>query len=138
MLPFCFYQLSTRDVIIWYLIISALVQSGQVVDGLDLLRDMMMGNVKPNTVTIVSILPACSKLAALPQGKEIHQFIIKQGLGKGSFVWNALIDMYGHCGAIQKSRKIFDLMPQKDLVSWNVMNSVYGMHGFGMDAVNLF
>lgn len=53
-------------------------------------------------------------------------------------MWNALIDMYGRCGAIQKSRKIFYLMPAKDLVSWNVMISVYGMHFFGMDAVTLF
>lgn len=37
-----------------------------LVDALDLLRDMIMANVKPNTVTIVSVLPACSKLAALP------------------------------------------------------------------------
>lgn len=54
-------------------------------------------------------------------------------------MWNSLIDMYGRCGAIQKSRKIFDLMPHKNLASWNVMISVfYGMYLFGMDAVNLF
>lgn len=133
-----FDQLSTRDVVIWNSIISAFVQSGQVVDALDLLRDMIMANVKHNTVTIVSVLPACSKLAALPQGKEIHPFIIRQGLGTGSFVWNALMDTYECCGAIQKIRKIFYLIPHKDLVSWNVMISVYGMHGFGMDSVNLF
>ncbi|KAH9741771.1 pentatricopeptide repeat-containing protein [Citrus sinensis] len=122
-----FNQLSTRDVVVWNSIISAFVRSGQVVDALDLLRDVIVANVKPNTVTIVSVLPACLKLAALPQG-----------LGTGSFVWNALIDMYGRCGAIQKSRKIFVLMPHKNLVSWNVMISVYGMYFFGMDAVNLF
>ncbi|KDO36195.1 hypothetical protein CISIN_1g038758mg, partial [Citrus sinensis] len=110
-----FNQLSTRDVVVWNSIISAFVRSGQVVDALDLLRDVIVANVKPNTVTIVSVLPACLKLAALPQG-----------LGTGSFVWNALIDMYGRCGAIQKSRKIFVLMPHKNLVSWNVMISVYG------------
>ncbi|XP_031268835.1 pentatricopeptide repeat-containing protein At4g21065-like [Pistacia vera] len=133
-----FSQLSTRDIVIWNSILAAFVQSGQVIDALNLLRHMIFSNVKPDTVTIVSVLPACSKLAALRQGKEIHQFIIRHGLSVGSFVWNALIDMYGRCGAIQKSRKVFDLVPRKDLVSWNVMISVYGMHGFGMDAVNLF
>lgn len=47
------------------------------------------------------------------------------------------MDAYGCRGAIQKIQKIFYLMPHKDLVSWNVMISVYGMHGFGMEAVNL-
>ncbi|KAJ4724468.1 Pentatricopeptide repeat [Melia azedarach] len=133
-----FHELLTRDVVIWNSIIAACVQNGQVVYALDLLRDMILANVKPDTVTIISVLPACSKLAALRQGKEIHQFIIRHGLATGSFIWNALIDMYGRCGSIQKSRKVFDLVPHKDLVSWNVMISVYGMHGFGMDAVNLF
>lgn len=64
-----FNQLSTRDVVVWNSIISAFVRSGQVVDALDLLRGVIVANVKPNTVTIVSVLPACLKLAALPQGK---------------------------------------------------------------------
>lgn len=133
-----FNQLSTRDIVIWNSILSAFVQSGRVIDSLNLLQHMILTNVKPDTVTIVSVLPACAKLAALRQGKEIHQFIIRNGLSIGIFVWNALIDMYGRCGAIEKSRKVFELMPRNDLVSWNIMISVFGMHGFGMDAVNLF
>ncbi|CBI24272.3 unnamed protein product, partial [Vitis vinifera] len=133
-----FSELSTRDVVVWNSIISACAQSGRSVNALDLLREMNLSNVEVNTVTMVSALPACSKLAALRQGKEIHQFIIRCGLDTCNFILNSLIDMYGRCGSIQKSRRIFDLMPQRDLVSWNVMISVYGMHGFGMDAVNLF
>ncbi|KAK9081977.1 hypothetical protein Syun_030959 [Stephania yunnanensis] len=83
-------------------------------------------------------LPACARLAALHQGKEIHQFIIRNGLDAFNFVWNALIDLYGRCGLVKIVRRIFDLMPQRDIVSWNTMIAGYGMHGFGMDAVNLF
>lgn len=133
-----FSELPTRDVIVWNSIISACAKSGRSINALDLLREMNLSNVEVDMVTMVSALPACSKLAALRQGKEIHQFIIRRGLDGGNFIWNSLIDMYGRCGSIQKSRRIFDLMPQRDLVSWNVMISVYGMHGFGMDAINLF
>ncbi|KAJ7964970.1 Pentatricopeptide repeat [Quillaja saponaria] len=133
-----FNELPMKDVVIWNSIISAYVQNGKVIEALYSLRDMNVNNVKPDSITMISALSACSKLAALYQGKEIHQFIIRHGLDASNFVCNALIDMYGRCGSIQKSRRIFDLMPIRDLVSWNVMISVYGMHGFGMDAINLF
>ncbi|XP_010271776.1 PREDICTED: pentatricopeptide repeat-containing protein At4g21065-like [Nelumbo nucifera] len=133
-----FNQLTERDVVIWNSIITACAQAGQGVTALNMLREMQFNNVKPNMVTIVSALPACSRLAALQQGREIHQFIIRHELDRSNFIWNALIDMYGRCGSIRKARKIFDIMPRKDLVSWNTMIAGYGMHGFGVDAVNLF
>ncbi|KAK9081965.1 hypothetical protein Syun_030947 [Stephania yunnanensis] len=133
-----FSELSVRDVVIWNSIISACAHNEQVVTALNLLREMVKSKVQPNMVTIVSILPACARLAALQQGKEIHQFIIRNGLDAFNLVWNALIDLYGRCGLVKIARRIFDLMPQRDIVSWNTMIAGYGMHGFGMDAVNLF
>ncbi|XP_043720147.1 pentatricopeptide repeat-containing protein At1g20230-like [Telopea speciosissima] len=133
-----FNELTTRDVVIWNAIIAACAQKGQGISALNMLRDMQLRNVEPNMVTMVSVLPACARLAALRQGKEIHQFIIRHELDACNFIWNALIDMYCRCGSIKTARRVFDMMPQRDLVSWNVMIAGYGMHGFGMDAVNLF
>ncbi|XP_058196376.1 pentatricopeptide repeat-containing protein At3g24000, mitochondrial-like [Rhododendron vialii] len=133
-----FNHLSTIDIVIWNSIISACAQKGYGISALNLLRQMIASDMEPDTITMVSALPACSRLAVLRQGKEIHQLILRRGLDFGNSIWNALIDMYGRCGSVSKSRKVFDLIPQRDLVSWNVMISVYGMHGLGVEAVNLF
>lgn len=133
-----FNGLAVKDVIIWNSIIAACARSGFGVGALNLLREMVWTNVGPDTITMVSTLPACSRLSALRHGKEIHQYVIKHGLNVGNFVWNALIDMYGRCGAIDKSRRLFNMIPQKDVVSWNVIIAVYGMHGLGMGAVDIF
>ncbi|XP_074331789.1 pentatricopeptide repeat-containing protein At5g40410, mitochondrial-like [Apium graveolens] len=133
-----FNELTIKDVIIWNSILAACAKSGFGVNALNLLREMVLTNVRPDTVTMVSTLPACSRLSAIRHGKEIHQYVIRHGLNLGNFVWNALIDMYGRCGAIEKSRRLFDMIPEKDVVSWNVLIAVYGMHGLGMDAVNTF
>ncbi|KAM7273774.1 hypothetical protein ACFE04_028438 [Oxalis oulophora] len=133
-----FKELSEKDAVTWNSIIAACAQRGNVVTALNLLRNMVLSKVEPDTVTMVSALPACSRIAALTQGKEIHQFIIKHGLDSSNFVQNAVIDMYARCGPISKSRKIFDLMPNRDTISWNVMISGYGMHGLGIEAVRLF
>ncbi|KAL5994781.1 hypothetical protein ACLOJK_024836 [Asimina triloba] len=133
-----FGELSNRDVVVWNSIITACAQNARGASALSLLREMQSHNVVPNEVTIVSALPACARLAALRPGKEIHQFIIRHGLDFCDFTSNALIDMYSRCGLIRQARRVFDTMPKRDVVSWNVMVAGYGMHGFGMDAVNLF
>ncbi|XP_058078156.1 pentatricopeptide repeat-containing protein At1g20230-like [Magnolia sinica] len=133
-----FEELSIRDVVVWNSIIAACAQNSRGASALNLLREMQLSSVGPNEVTIVSALPACARLAALRQGKEIHQYIVRHGLDSCNFTSNALIDMYGRCGAIQRAWRVFDTMPMRDVVSWNAMIAGYGMHGFGMDAVNLF
>lgn len=133
-----FKELPERDVVVWNSVIAACSQNAQGAAALKLLREMQLSDVEPNAITIVSALPACARLAALRQGKEIHQYIVRHGFDSCHVTWNALIDMYGRCGAIQEARRVFDVMPSRDVVSWNVMIASYGMHGFGMDAVNLF
>ncbi|KAF9593308.1 hypothetical protein IFM89_021064 [Coptis chinensis] len=123
-----FSVLSDKDVAVWNSIISACAQHGQGVSALNFLRGMLVSNIEPNKVTIVLVLPACARLAAPQQGKEIHQFNIRRGFDMHIAIWNGLIDMYGRCGLIKKAQR----------VSCNTMIACYGMHGFGMDAVNLF
>ncbi|KAF9592726.1 hypothetical protein IFM89_017296 [Coptis chinensis] len=130
--------LSDKDVVVWNSIISACAQHGQGVSALNFLRGMLVSNIEPNKVTIVLVLPACARLAAPQQGKEIHQFNIRRGFDMHIAIWNGLIDMYGRCGLIKKAQRVFYLIPERDTVSWNTMIACYGMHGFGMDAVNLF
>ncbi|EFJ19581.1 hypothetical protein SELMODRAFT_110531 [Selaginella moellendorffii] len=40
-----------------------------------------------------------------------------------------MINAYGKAGHIEKTRKIFDYLQEKKLVSWNSMLSVYSHHG---------
>lgn len=134
-----FKEISRKDVVTWNSIIAACAQSGRGVAALDLLREMRLAGVNPDSVTIISVLRACSRLAALRQGKEIHGFVTRNGLDSGgNFVQNAVVDMYGRSGSIRASRRAFDSMPDRDIVTWNVMISMYGMHGFGSEAIELF
>ncbi|XP_071706936.1 pentatricopeptide repeat-containing protein CRR2, chloroplastic-like [Rutidosis leptorrhynchoides] len=135
-----FNGLLKKDVVIWNSMIAVSGKSRFGVGALDLLREMNLNGVKPDSVTMISTLTVCSKLAALRQGREIHQYIIRHGLDSSNFVCNALIDMYGRCGSVNKSRQVFDFLvgQRRDIVSWNVMIAAYGMHGFGLEALKLF
>ncbi|CAL1352322.1 unnamed protein product [Linum trigynum] len=46
--------------------------------------------------------------------------------------------MYTRCGTISSARQLFDRMPTKDIVAWTSMIDGYGIHGLGLEALNLF
>jgi pentatricopeptide repeat protein len=99
---------------------------------------MHLTGIKPNSVTYASILPACGNLAALGYGKEFHNDIVKSGFQSDVFVGNGLVDMYAKCGNIEDAFKVFDEMPSRNVVSWTAMIVGYAMHGYGIEALQLF
>eukprot|EP01018_Ginkgo_biloba_P019065 Gb_20268 [translate_table: standard] len=133
-----FDKMVKRDVISWTAIIAGYVQNGNGIQALKLLHKMQLADVKPNIVTIISVLPACGHLAALQQGKEIHGSLIRNGFHTDAFVASAVVDMYAKCGRIKDARYMFEKMSPKDLASWNAMIAGYGMHGHSEDALAFF
>eukprot|EP01018_Ginkgo_biloba_P012858 Gb_31162 [translate_table: standard] len=132
-----FKKMPKRDVVSWTAMIAGCVQNGQWVEALKLFRKMRRTGMKPDPNAFASVLPACAELAALEQGMEIHEDIIKSGF-HNVFVENALIDMYAKCGSIEAARNLFDNMQERDVVSWTAMIAGYGIHGYGTDALKLF
>ncbi|KAI3722548.1 hypothetical protein L2E82_33587 [Cichorium intybus] len=120
-----FNNLQVRDVISWTSICSCYVSCGNPKRGLQAFREMGLDGVKPNSVSLSSILPACSNLKCLNLGKEIHGFVVKNGMGENVFVSSALIDMYATCLHIKQAEIVFDRMANKDTVTHNVMMSAY-------------
>ncbi|KAH9301975.1 hypothetical protein KI387_013558 [Taxus chinensis] len=133
-----FDKMSKRDVVSWNAMIAAYAQNGHDKETFALFGRMLLSGVKPNSVTMVSILPVCARSADLLKGKEIHNYIIKYAFESNILVRNALIDMYAKCRCIQVARQLFNRMPKKDTVSWNAMISGYVFAGHGSEALELF
>ncbi|KAG1342358.1 pentatricopeptide repeat-containing protein, mitochondrial [Cocos nucifera] len=129
---------TTRDVVTWNALIAAYAHLGHSSDALSLFDQMLFEDVKPNSATLVSILSACSHMAALHHGRWIHNYIKEMGLESDVSICTALVDMYAKCGQLEISRAIFDSMPERDVVSWNVMISGYGIHGYAKEALEVF
>ncbi|KAG4971368.1 hypothetical protein JHK82_037034 [Glycine max] len=85
-----------------------------------------------------TMIGACGSLAALEIGRGIHGRILRNGYSSELHVANALIDMYVKCGSLVHARLLFDMIPEKDLITWTVMIAGYGMHGFGNEAIATF
>ncbi|XP_050215409.1 pentatricopeptide repeat-containing protein At1g20230 [Mercurialis annua] len=126
------------NIVSWTSIIASCSQNGKDIEALDLFREMQATGIKPNSVTIPCLLPACGNIAALMHGKAAHCFSLKSGISNNVYVGSALIDMYAKCGRIHVSRLCFDMMPTRNLVSWNALMSGYAMHGKTKEAISVF
>eukprot|EP01018_Ginkgo_biloba_P030281 Gb_21430 [translate_table: standard] len=133
-----FDTMSERNVVCWTGMIAGYVQNGCANEALKLFSQMKNAGVKPNTVTIATVLPSCAHLAALQQGEEIHSYIIKSGFDSDVFVGSALIDMYAKCKCIESARHVFDKLSLRNVVSWNAMISGYAQNEHSSEAMNLF
>ncbi|KAK1382158.1 putative tetratricopeptide-like helical domain, DYW domain-containing protein [Heracleum sosnowskyi] len=132
-----FYEMPRTDIVSWNTMIGGYSKNRLPNEALNFFVKMQ-NDLKPDNVTISCILPSCGNLSALDRGREIHSFVLKNGLSSDLFVMNGLLDMYVKCGALVLARSLFSIMPEKNLVSWTVMTAGYGMHGFGRQAVSTF
>eukprot|EP01018_Ginkgo_biloba_P025605 Gb_06568 [translate_table: standard] len=133
-----FDQIPIKNVFSWNVMIEAYDRSGFAEEALALFHQMQQADIKPNSFTFTSVLPACGNLVALEQGMEIHEEIIRTGLQSDVFVANALVDMYAKCGSIKCAREVFDKMPKQNVVSWTTMIAGYAHNGHHEEALNLF
>ncbi|KAK7329224.1 hypothetical protein VNO77_23375 [Canavalia gladiata] len=94
--------------------------------------------LRPNNFTFPFFFLACANLAEVQHGRLGHSSVFKLGLHSDSHTSHSLITMYARCGQLRCARKVFDEIPQRDLVSWNSMISGYAKMGYAREAVEVF
>ncbi|CAJ2647338.1 unnamed protein product [Trifolium pratense] len=133
-----FNQLAYASHVTWTSFIVGLVQNGREEVAVSVFREMIRCSIIPNHFTLSSILHACSSLAMLEVGEQIHAVTMKLGVDGNKYADAALIHLYGKCGTVEKARSVFDSLNELDLVSINSMIYAYAQNGFGHEALQLF
>ncbi|MED6220559.1 hypothetical protein PIB30_045938 [Stylosanthes scabra] len=104
-----FNHLAYASQVTWTSFIVGLVQNGREEVAVSIFREMMRCSMSPNPFTLSSILQACSSLAMLEVGEQVHAITLKTGVGGNKYVGAALINLYGKCGYVDKARCVFEL-----------------------------
>jgi pentatricopeptide repeat protein len=81
------------------------------------------------------LLKSLSDFRDLKQGQCLHTHVIKLGHLNDIYVQNSLLDLYASCGHMGLCRRVFDEMPQRDVVSWTVLIMGYKNAGEYDDAL---
>jgi pentatricopeptide repeat protein len=133
-----FENLQGKTLVSWNAMILGYAQNGRVNEALNHFCEMKSQNIRPDSFTMVSVMPALAELSVTRQAKWMHGLVIRTCLDKNVFVMTAIVDMYAKCGAIHIARKLFDMMEERHVTTWNAMIDGYGTHGLGKAAVELF
>ncbi|KAK9129657.1 hypothetical protein Sjap_010144 [Stephania japonica] len=133
-----FQSMPSKNVVSWTILISGFSKHEHYLEALEIFRKMMISGVLPSAVTLASVFPAFVHLGMIKIGRSLHGFLIRYGLEINLFVETSLIDLYSKFGSIGVARKQFDMMVEKNMVSWNAIISGYSYNRFGKEAVQLF
>lgn len=134
-----FNTMPRQDIAAWNALISSYEQCGNPKEALAVFNELQLRkNVKPDEVTLVSTLSACSQLGAMDLGGWIHVYIKKEGIKINCHLTTSLIDMYSKCGDLEKALEVFYSVDRRDVFVWSAMIAGFAMHGHGKDAVDLF
>lgn len=133
-----FNQINQRDVIAWSAMISGYSQANRCKEALDLFHEMQKTSVKPNEVTMVSVLYSCSVLGALETGKWVHSYMKKKKMKLTVTLGTALVDFYAKCGSIEYSIEVFNKMATTNVFSWTALIHGLASNGQGSIALEYF
>ncbi|XP_052210844.1 pentatricopeptide repeat-containing protein At4g19220, mitochondrial isoform X2 [Diospyros lotus] len=127
-----------KDVISWNSMVDGFASNGKIIEAFDLLCEMQLAGRQLDTVTVVTIVPLCAELMLLSEGRSIHGFAVRRYMGSDLSVVNSLMDMYMKCEKIKAAEQLFNTMPDRDLVSWNIVILGYSQNGQSGEAQTLF
>lgn len=130
--------MSTRNAVSWNAMIAGYVLHGYGEEALNLFYEMQMAGAKVDQFTLSTVVRVCVCLASLEQAKQVHAGVVRCGYDLDVVLESAFVDLYSKWGRVEDARRVFDKMPERNIISWNAMIAGYGNHGRGKEAIHLF
>ncbi|CAJ1950167.1 unnamed protein product [Sphenostylis stenocarpa] len=140
-----FEELPVRNVVSWNILIRGIVGCSNAIENdsnlqlcFSYFRRMLLEMVVPDGTTFNGLIGACVKFRDIDVGFQLHCFAVKLGLDLDCFVGSVLVDLYAKCGLVENARRVFHVIPLRDLVMWNVMISCYALNRSPEEAFGMF
>ncbi|RZB65336.1 pentatricopeptide repeat-containing protein At4g21300-like [Glycine soja] len=133
-----FFGLELCNALPWNWMIRGLYMLGWFDFALLFYFKMLGSNVSPDKYTFPYVIKACGGLNNVPLCMVVHNTARSLGFHVDLFVGSALIKLYADNGYICDARRVFDELPQRDTILWNVMLHGYVKSGDFNNAMGTF
>ncbi|GKA28486.1 pentatricopeptide repeat-containing protein [Tanacetum coccineum] len=107
-----FCSIVKKDVVSWTSIIVGLAQHGKAKEALSFYDDMISNGVKPNEVTFVGLIYACSHVGLVDKGRDLFKSMVEcYGLKPSLQHYTCLLDLYSRSGHLDEAENLLNTMP---------------------------
>ncbi|KAA8537185.1 hypothetical protein F0562_029683 [Nyssa sinensis] len=126
-----FSSISNHDTVSWTAIISGYAQHGFVGDALQLFRRMEQSGVKPNAVTFLCVLFACSHGGMVVEGLHFFQSMEESyGVVPEMEHYACIVDLLGRVGRLNDAVEFIEKMPiEPTEMVWQTLLGACRIHG---------
>jgi pentatricopeptide repeat protein len=133
-----FDSMPNKDIVSWSTMISGYAQHDRFSETLALFQEMQLEGISPDETSLVSVISACTHLAALDLGKWIHAYIRKNALKVNIILGTTLIDMYMKCGCVENAMEVFYGMEERGVSTWNALILGLAINGLVDKSLDMF
>ncbi|KAK7400295.1 hypothetical protein VNO78_11500 [Psophocarpus tetragonolobus] len=118
-----FDGLPCQSVYPWNALLRGTVLSGkrQYIDVLKTYTEMRALGVELNVYSFSNVIKSFAGASAFSQGLKTHALLIKNGFVDNYIIRTSLIDMYFKCGKVRLACRVFEEIPERDIVAWGAM-----------------
>ncbi|KAH7429238.1 hypothetical protein KP509_09G038200 [Ceratopteris richardii] len=139
-----FCKMSECNITSWNEILAAYLDQGECERVLQLYNFMQSESVGSDEWTLVLVLQACWTLSDnescpsdsdlrveipwLEIGRALHADAEVKNLSSHLYVGNSLVNIYRKCGEVKEAERVFQIMSERDTITWNALLSTYTDH----------
>ncbi|CAN4107439.1 unnamed protein product [Withania somnifera] len=107
-----FESMETRSVVTWSIMISALAFNGNGREAINMFSRMEMDGIRPNSVTLIAVLSACSHAGLVEEGRLYFKTMEeKHGISPDIRHYGCMVDLLGRAGYLDEAANMVTTMP---------------------------
>ncbi|XP_043703086.1 pentatricopeptide repeat-containing protein At4g02750 [Telopea speciosissima] len=126
-----FIEMPHKDVVTWNTMITGYAKHGYGREALKVFESMTMTGIRPDDVTMVSVLSACSHTGLVNKGTEyFYSMEKKYGITAKVQHYTCMIDLLGRAGRLEDAQLLLKNMPfEPDGATWGALLGASRIHG---------
>ncbi|CAL5035218.1 unnamed protein product [Urochloa decumbens] len=126
----CFRRILHKDLVSWSSMIEAFTINGHGKEALTLFNQMLEEGIKPNGVTFLSLLSACSHSGLVNEARELFDFMTKTfRLAPNLGHYTCMVDVLGRSGNLEEALQVIsDIKVKPDGRIWGALLASCRMH----------
>ena len=109
-----FDEMEERTIVSWSAMTAGLAMHGQAKEALRLFSKMVQIGMKPNDVSFIGLLHACSQLGMIDKGREFFNSMTRNyGIIPRIERYGCMVDLFSRAGLLQEAYEFIMNMPIK-------------------------